>query len=149
MDLIIGIGNPLRRDDGFGAAVVERIELKEPLLRVRLLCVHQLTPEIAEDLAAVNRVLFVDARMPAGVHDRALVLELLPIDTPETDALTHGVGPAGLLRFTRDVYGVAPAAWTLSAPAHDLETGEGLSAPCAVLLPEAIQRIEDWVRTRP
>jgi hydrogenase maturation protease len=58
-DLVIGIGNPLRRDDGAGWWLARRAEPWLPAAQLRT--VHQLTPELAEDLAAAARVLFIDA----------------------------------------------------------------------------------------
>ena len=69
-DLVIGIGNPLRGDDGVGWWLTERAEqlpratsTGSPLL-VRT--VQQLTPELAAELTAARRVLFIDAWWPPG-----------------------------------------------------------------------------------
>ncbi len=67
-DLVIGIGNPLRGDDGVGWWLAERAEQLPPAtptgsaLLVR--AVQQLTPELSGELAAVRRVLFIDAWWP-------------------------------------------------------------------------------------
>jgi Ni,Fe-hydrogenase maturation factor len=63
-DLVIGIGNPLRGDDGVGWWLAERAETLKPTPRV--LRVQQLTPELAAELAAARRVLFIDAWWPPG-----------------------------------------------------------------------------------
>jgi Ni,Fe-hydrogenase maturation factor len=52
--LIVGIGNPLRRDDGAGPAVVEPFSCRKRV-------VHQLLPEHAAELAECDRVVFVDS----------------------------------------------------------------------------------------
>ena len=75
--LLIGIGNPLRGDDGVGPWLVEtwgrrrawrgavhgaqRGEGGDLLARLQVRVVDQLVPELAAELAAVRRVLFVDA----------------------------------------------------------------------------------------
>ena len=78
--LIIGIGNPLRSDDGLGWAVAEQLSqylamrpcngasapTTAAVSRVeRWYCdihtVYQLTPELAEWMAAVNLVVMIDA----------------------------------------------------------------------------------------
>ncbi len=79
-DLIIGIGNTLRGDDGVGWWLAERAEGQQPaadgeagrtiagsaavngwpLVRT----VQQLTPELVEELQTVRRVLFIDACWP-------------------------------------------------------------------------------------
>ncbi|CAK6698908.1 hypothetical protein [Synechococcus sp. CBW1107] len=63
--LVIGIGNPLRQDDGVGRWLVEDLEqdsrAQEFLVQLELRPCHQLLPELAADLARSERVLFVDA----------------------------------------------------------------------------------------
>ena len=63
-DLLIGIGNPLRGDDGVGGALLEELaeergEWSSPAMELR--AVQQLTPEVALAVAGAGRVLFVDA----------------------------------------------------------------------------------------
>ncbi len=73
-DLVIGIGNPLRGDDGVGWWLAERAEMSPPAtptgaaLLVR--AVQQLTPELSEELAGARRVLFIDAWWPPGQGTR-------------------------------------------------------------------------------
>src|SRR5579884_346516 len=58
--LIIGIGNPLRSDDGLGWAVAEQLsQACLPGCVIRM--VHQLTPELALWMATVSRVIMIDA----------------------------------------------------------------------------------------
>jgi hypothetical protein len=79
--LIIGYGNPSRRDDGVGLAVVNGLRQylgQQPLEEgddgsselgdstVGTLFLEQLIPELAETLAAYDRVWFVDAHL--GVY---------------------------------------------------------------------------------
>ena len=58
--LVIGYGNTLRSDDGAGQRVAEKIGQWE-LPGVGALAVHQLTPELAENIAQADAVIFVDA----------------------------------------------------------------------------------------
>ncbi len=68
--LIIGYGNSLRRDDGAGLVLAQRLaeQWKKDGHAVRLLLTHQLMPEMALDLAEsdVAGVLFVDAERGAA-----------------------------------------------------------------------------------
>lgn len=63
-DLVIGIGNPLRSDDGVGWWLARRAERWLPASQLR--AVQQLTPELAADVAAAARVLFIDAWLVPG-----------------------------------------------------------------------------------
>lgn len=58
--LVIGFGNTLRGDDGVGPLVAEQVDTWN-LRNVRSLSVHQLTPELAADIAQVETVFFIDA----------------------------------------------------------------------------------------
>lgn len=63
-DLVIGLGNPLRNDDGVGWWLAQRAESQRAAPRV--LMVQQLTPELSLELAVVRRVLFLDAWLVAA-----------------------------------------------------------------------------------
>src|ERR1017187_9377874 len=69
--LVVGYGNSLRRDDGVGLRVAEAIEALQ-LPGVRTLTCQLLTPEYADPMARVRRVIFVDAAVDKtdGVHFR-------------------------------------------------------------------------------
>jgi Ni,Fe-hydrogenase maturation factor len=59
--LVIGYGNTLRRDDGVGVRVAEAVAADPRFAHVRVLAVHQLTPELALDIGSASLVIFVDA----------------------------------------------------------------------------------------
>lgn len=92
--LLIGIGNPLRGDDGVAPWLVEtwgrRRTRRDAALRVRV--VNQLLPELAEELAAVQRVLFVDAWC---VDPGAAALGGRPSQAGSWDAGPSGGKPPG------------------------------------------------------
>jgi Ni,Fe-hydrogenase maturation factor len=58
--LVVGYGNDLRSDDGVGQRVAEVVATWE-ISNVRSLAMHQLTPELAAELADVDVAIFVDA----------------------------------------------------------------------------------------
>jgi hydrogenase maturation protease len=121
--LVIGYGNVLRGDDAVGpqvAAAVARWGLPD----VQALAVHQLTPELAEPLAAARLAVFVDAR-PARAGGAVNVQQLRPADSPAT--LGHTCDPHVLLALARALYGGHPPAWWVTLPGTNFELGEGLS----------------------
>ena len=80
--LVIGIGNPLRGDDGVGPLLAEQAGGRS---------VHQLTPELAAELAELEAVLFIDAWLaPAGGPPQ--LVELIPAGAGAPD--THRLEPA-------------------------------------------------------
>ena len=120
--LVIGYGNSLRRDDGIGPRVAETIE-ELNLPGVRTLVCQQLSPELADPIARVRRVIFVDAAVDdtSGVKFR----QLEPGDA--TQLMAHAADPRTLLALARAVFGHAPEAWWLTIPAVKLGFGTDFS----------------------
>ena len=58
MNLVIGYGNPLRRDDGFGAVVANEVGHR---LDAAVLAPQQLLPEHTDIVRRALSVIFVDA----------------------------------------------------------------------------------------
>ena len=125
--LIIGIGNTLRRDDGAGCFLAEALaaELARAGVGVTLELHHQLTPEMAEDVAelAPHRIIFVDA----SVAVQSPVLTPLAPDMG-ANAASHNLSPAALLAILDKLYSVTVEGWLVQTPAEDFGHGEGLSA---------------------
>jgi hydrogenase maturation protease len=144
--LIFGIGNSLRRDDGFGWRVVEALAPSDGVETVT--CI-QLTPEYTDLVRLSRRVLFVDLdqRLTPGVSRFVFVR---PVQA-RPGALVHHLEPAELLGLTRTFFGVVPgAAWLAGAGGQDLELGEGLSAavePAVARVVGQIQRaLARWIQ---
>ncbi len=137
--LVIGIGNPLRRDDGVGWQLAEE---------VAGLAVHQLTPELAAELAAVDRVLFVDAwqvPLPGTAGGRPQPC-LRPVSPGATGlACSHRLEPAVLLALATALYGAQPAAAELLLPAWEFAHGIGLSPSLRRQLPQARRLLRLWL----
>ncbi len=134
--LVIGIGNPLRSDDGVGWQLAEE---------VGGLAVHQLTPELAAELAAVDRVLFVDAWQLALGPGRSQPW-LRPV-APGAGGLgsSHRLEPAELLALAAALYGARPVAHELLLPAREFAHGTRLSPPLRRQLPRARRLLRQWL----
>lgn len=133
--LLIGYGNPLRGDDGLGWQVAVRYA-REAAARpgLRVLPCHQLTPELAESLSEVDRVIFVDAtaESPPG---EIKVVPLSP-DPAAPRSFTHQCDPPGLLASAHALYGHAPAeAWLVTVGGAEFGYCESLSPTLTNLLP--------------
>jgi hydrogenase maturation protease len=136
MDLVIGVGNTLRTDDGIGPRIVSSLP---PLPEVKTITVHQLTPELTDRLSRARRVLFIDADW----EGREMHLERV---SEERAAPGHTFSPGGLLSLTHAVCGTAPEGWLLAVPGHDFTLGERISEEVEALLAPATEAILDWVR---
>jgi hydrogenase maturation protease len=151
--LVIGYGNSLRTDDGVGPAVARAVaRWRRP--GVRTLAVHQLTPELASDLARVDRAIFVDARV-ADPHGDVEVVSLPGDDvgSPGADAHAgtvhsrrtvadgHHGDPRALLALAELAYGRRPRALLVTVPAVKLDFGEGLSSTTRARMSDALDAI--------
>src|SRR5208282_6599133 len=59
--LVIGYGNPLRSDDGFGWHASRLLAEALTGRDVEVITCHQLTPELAHPLSQCRRAVFIDA----------------------------------------------------------------------------------------
>jgi hydrogenase maturation protease len=137
VNLLIGIGNPLRRDDGAGAAVAERFAAHPG---VRVLVAHQLLPEHVEELAGCERVVFADACVNA---DRVRFERLTP--SACMPSLGHTGDPSWLLALCEALHGRSPEGWLLSVRVDDLGIGEGLSQGTSAAVDEGVRLIDRWL----
>jgi hydrogenase maturation protease len=133
LTLVLGVGNDLRGDDAAGPAVARALEwqLERAGNRTwRVDVVQGLTPELVDDLAAVARVIFVDAAAdPELQAPRWLVHE--PGIRERGPLLGHALDAAGLLSWCRELHGRVPQAATLALPARSFELGAPLTPVAA------------------
>jgi len=106
--------------------------------------VHQLLPELAEEVCAAELVVFVDASVE-GEPGQIMVREMLPV-AQELGAFTHHFDPAGLLAYARDLYGRFPRAYLVTITAVSLGYGEGLSPVVEAALPDTLRQIEKLMK---
>jgi Ni,Fe-hydrogenase maturation factor len=166
-DLVIGLGNPLRGDDGVGWWLAQRAETHPSTPRV--LRRSLLTPELSLELVTARRVLFLDAWLapgrpspgraqPAGRGRRpalrpapgpaAILCRLPAADPAEVEGqllFSHGLRPSQLLLITTGLYGRTPPAWWLLVPAVAWEHGSGFSRQLRRRLPAAARLLRRWL----
>jgi len=135
--LVLSCGNTLRGDDGVGPRLAEWAEERfrdEP--QVRVVSRQQWTPDLAQDIASAESVLFVDA----SVESAPGYVSLIPV-APKTEngnAATHRLCAEDLLALTRRLYGSMSAhAMLLTVGAGSTELAEELSGPVEAALPRA------------
>lgn len=152
--LILGYGNELRGDDALGPQVARAVaQAVAPTVAqqgaqqgvqainptvviqsdhdVRTIALHQLTPELAADLAEVAIALFIDARLPDAPRptDLANGLRIEPVapQTTGTSDWGHQLTPETLLAIAATLFGHAPDAWLISVPGECFELSDRLS----------------------
>lgn len=142
--LVIGIGNPLRGDDGVGALLAAQaavLAADEPDGSVTVRSVQQLTPELAEELAEVEGVLFIDAWLGTASAE-PMLSAIVPTDGP---GLCHQLAPGELLAICQALFQRAPEAQILLVPAYGIEHGTTLSAGLQAALPKARSLLLHWL----
>jgi len=144
--LILACGNTLRGDDGVGpwlAAWAEDRFAADPAVRV--ISRQQWTPDLAEELAQVESVIFVDCAIdaPPGM---VRVARVQPC-APHAGLATHHMGAPELLALSQELYASLPHnALLLTIGAGSIEMGETFSQAVNDALPEMCRLIEGTVR---
>jgi hydrogenase maturation protease len=140
MILIVGYGNQIRGDDGIGQAVITELEQLN-LMNVRSLSLHQLTPEVAAEMAEVDTVIFVDASLE-GKTVNITSLEPLPSDLFNWG---HSLNPRSLLSLTQFLYQKQPQSWLIAIPGENFELSESLSQKAQQGIQEALRIIKTFI----
>ncbi len=126
---IIGYGNKHRRDDGIGQHVADRLKRSfGGIGGINIVSLHQLGPELADDLREATGVIFIDAAqgpLPGGCSFR----EIRPVS--DMHRIVHSLTADALLGLTKLIYDRCPPAWMVSVEGSDFGFGEGLSEAAA------------------
>ena len=143
--LILACGNTLRGDDGVGPWLADWAEIRfaaDPAIRI--ISRQQWTPELAEEIAASEAVLFIDCAIdsPPG----SVRLQPVQPAAPAQGLATHHQGAAELLGLSRDLYGSLPLhSQLITIGAGSTHLGEAFSPAVTAALPEACRLIEETV----
>lgn len=137
--LVVGIGNPLRGDDGVGPWISDEIEAMR-LPGVETIAVHQLLPELAPRLAEFSSVILVDAVQCENRDDAPQLLRVAP--ERMSNHFSHLLTPARLLELSKPRSGEPPEIWLLSIPVSQFELGQNLSNVAIVNSCLALQLIQ-------
>ena len=144
--LILACGNTLRSDDGVGpwlaAWAEERFRAETS---VRVLSRQQWTPDLAEDVAHAESVIFIDCSVASSPGE----LRIRPVEPAAAGPglVSHHVGAAELLALGQELYDSLPReAVLLTVGAGSTELGETFSKSLQDALPEACRLIENTIR---
>lgn len=141
--LIIGCGNPLRSDDGLAWHAAEQLGQALTAEEAQIVCVHQLTPELAESASHADAVIFLDAACdgePGSVIRRPLVVR------PAPTSFSHQLTPEGILALCAKLYGATPKAFAVSLGGESFAHGEALSPTINNALPEFVAEVKQLLR---
>jgi hydrogenase maturation protease len=137
--LIIGIGNPLRSDDGLGWAVAEQLS-RDCDIGCDIHTVHRLTPELAQWIAGADLVVMIDASHEGEPGE----LRIRPLSLPARPGAvgTHYTTPEELAALTAVVYGHCPPVVLVTMTGANFRLGEQLSS----IIASRLSLVSDAVR---
>jgi hydrogenase maturation protease len=135
--LVIGYGNTLRGDDAAGIHAAELIAKRRP--EIECVCMHQLMPELAEQIAVSDIVIFFDADVNVTQPNVRLAVPSVEDDQPRT----HFISPESLLRLSQQLYQRMPLkAYIIGIPASQFEFSEELSESTKKAVEESVILVE-------
>jgi hydrogenase maturation protease len=138
--LLLAWGNPGRRDDGLGPALVDALE-PATLAAVDYDCDYQLHVEHAEDAARHERVIFIDA---ARNGSEPFWFRRIGPDPSRVGFSSHSLTPGAVLALSRDLFEGVPEAWVLGIVGHEFDMlREGLSAGASENLAAAVEFLQE------
>jgi hydrogenase maturation protease len=147
--VIAAFGSELRGDDGFGIAVLRRIERHSPPPHVTLLEVGTAGLMLAQELLTpCDRLIVIDAMARGGPPGTLYVLKV--DDVPETREIDmHAAVPAKALALAQSL-GALPAETFLVGcePAEVDELTMDLSEPVRASVDEAADRVHALIGDR-
>jgi len=142
--LILGIGNPLRSDDGLGSKAAAALAPELSSAELQVVAAHQLLPEMAEHVAHSVRVLFLDASHTGGPGEiRCEQIHRDPNFQPGN--LSHQFSPAALLELAFRYFQAEPEAWLLTMAGANFDLGEAFSPPVKSSWNCYLERVKMWV----
>jgi hydrogenase maturation protease len=156
--LLIGYGNPDREDDGVAWHILRALTVKMGFpapssyedefpqdAQVDFAFYLQLTPEMAEDIAAYQYICFVDAHT-GNIPEQ---VRLIDVESDfQRSPFTHHLTPQSLISICETLYGNKPDAALLSVRGYQFLFSRQLSEETQALVPEAVDLIWEWLNAR-
>lgn len=159
--LIVGYGNPDRRDDGVAWHVLEKLSERldglsiatcaadlqtaasKPASFPALLYQLQLTPELVELFTRFDQIIFIDAQ----TGETAEGVQIVTIDPVyKSSPLTHHLTPNACMALLTTVYRHSAGGILLTIQGSDFGFGSGLSPTTAAYAERAVEILSDILR---
>jgi len=138
--LVVGVGNPTRRDDGIGVELIERLE-RDRIEGIACDSNFQLNVEDALTWSRHDTVVFVDAARegpePYSFEEIRPALEIA--------LSTHKMSPQAVLALCHELYDRHPAVHVLAIRGYEWGIEEGLSPGAERNLAAALAFLKDFM----
>ena len=140
MKVIIGIGNPYRRDDGIGPALAQRLtKLVTPDVDIRVLDGEP--TGLLDAWTGARLAIVVDAVLSHPARPDQIPSTSMPTLTGTPATSSHGLGVPEAVRLGQALDRLPKRLIVYAVEAADLGHGTGLSPAVAATLPELLDAI--------
>jgi hydrogenase maturation protease len=149
--LIVCYGNPLRCDDGIAWRAADALDGKFSDASIEILRMHQLAPEVADNLRQRELVIFLDAAciddIEGGRPGEVRVREVSGAEIREQHPgqFSHVYSPEKVLDLARELYNASPKAFVITVAGENFGHGECLSPTVAGALHKLVLTVEQLV----
>lgn len=140
--LLYGYGNPGRKDDGLGPAIIDLVEkwiIQEEHKNIFVDSNYQLNIEDAYSIRDYDIVIFIDASIED--IDDYIVTRVEPSD--KVNYTMHSVSPSFVLHLCKNMYNYTPDTFLLHIKGYAFELQEGLTEQADKNLKKAVDFIKD------
>lgn len=128
---VIGLGNPLRRDDGIGIILVERLQQQKKKLPKGIECIDGGTGgmNLLHLLARFDSAIIVDAVDFHGIpgESRVFTLEEIRSQKPDVRMSTHDSNFLHVLQLSKELQELPKTLVIFGVQPNDVSHGTGLS----------------------
>jgi hydrogenase maturation protease len=140
---VIGIGNPLRCDDGLGPLLAAEIAQKN-IPGVKVIISQLLNLELLEDTLGYAKILVIDA----SAVGEGLVFKKVQIMENGPAASSHHLSPEFFLAMARELYEKDLSLYVCSLRGVNFEVGNTLSPQVLDIFPQALAEIEEFLKEK-
>ncbi|MBL7140463.1 MAG: hydrogenase maturation protease [Planctomycetes bacterium] len=148
--LIVGVGNPLARDEGVGIRAVERLREADLPAGVRVLDAGTDLLAVMPQLAAADRVVLIDAvragRTPGTIYRLTLDDLLARAKAGPEWRSAHDLTLPAAVRLAQATGTRLPPTVVFGVEPKEVALGEGLTAEVEAVLPALIEKVLAEVR---
>jgi len=140
--VLIGVGNPYRRDDGIGPALAVALEALD-LAGVTVLTSDGEPSRLLDAWAGARLAIVVDAERPGGAEPGQIrrFAGDVPADGDSVSASTHGLGITEAIALGQALDRRPERLVVFAVAAEDVGYGEHLSQPVTAALPELTRQV--------
>ena len=146
--LVIGYGSPIRGDDALGPLAAEALTAGPLPPGVSVISRHILTADLVADLAATDRVIFIDASVagePGEIRVQSLTADVSALST-----MAHFLDPRELLAWCQALYQRQPQAYLVTATGESFEYANYSLSPVATsALASLLARVRELIAETP